>query len=509
MPTGHSRQWAKTEVRALIKTSVGLWLASAALSAAAESISPPSIPAETWPIRLAAERNSIVMGEPLELTLYLPPQEMVQDLAIEQFDAEIFAPYFHIARRSRGQDSQGVHWDLQLYPRQPGTATLDLPPPWTHDPLTVEVKTSSARIPEVRFKIQAPNGSGWVQERLEITLEACTNGYLLWQKPLLPKLPGVRFTWLRETQAERRTPAGRCSATRWTGAFSAAVPGTHHIDFGWIQASSFGQLLQWPTPTLTLEIRDIPQWLPAGLPHQAPRWRWLSPPQQVVAEQLSVWRAQLLADYPPALLQTLLQSQLAAAGFSDEPISLRAEPRPDGRTRFVIELYARPSPTRTPASPRLHLPWAARGSTQLRQVTVDWPPYTVTVPAAAPQTQPIDWLGWLYQALASITLGALAGFLLRPWWRIGHGIYRIARARDAQDLQNRLLQLARQRRITASSLGQLGHLCARDLPGLTAWALRFEACRFAPGNAGRIPLSRHKRALLQTPGWLRWLWRRN
>lgn len=340
-----------------------------------------------------------------------------------------------------------------------------------------------------------------LQQATAFTLEACTPSNVIWQKPLVPTSTGIRWDWLRESQVDINTPDGRCTATRWHGTLTPSLPGQLKFPGFLIKGVHFGTELSWPVSSLELLVEDEWLWIPSGISTESPTWKWIQAPKEITEGSMVFWRAELLGQYATETLRQLLQSQLLASGWSEEPVTLTHETLPDGKNRWIVDVFA--IANTTSAAPTLRLPWFNSNKKILQHVAIAWPPYQVLPKlVGAPETatplaqivthfvrQHSQQLTW-----AVLSTGILLGSLYAFRRRLNNMIWRLRWRTCATPLQ-----LQRQLFAYTQSLGHkscnLTHWCelmSQDYLSpdqtrlLQDWTTKFEAYRFrkpiAQGN---------------------------
>lgn len=448
-----------------------------AMAQATEQASSPAEPAPAAPARveLRVNRNAIDLGEPLELSVrQRSPAQPLAGLDLSGLQED-----FDIDAQSRGEADGLEQITLTLYPRRAGTATLRLPAAWPHAPQEVMVRPGGQTAPRVHVRLTAATDRWQVREAAEFTLEACTSGNLLWKRPELKMAEGLSVSWLRESQLDVQTPAGRCTATRWVGLLTPTAAGPHTLQLGWLAGTHFGRTLRWPIPALRLHAVSVPLWLPAGVATQAPRLRLERQPPHAEAGQLLEWRLRVVGGYTTDTLRELLLSQLDADGWGEEAPGITPVAREDAQGEWLVRLYARATQAGALRPPALQMPWFDLRAQRLHQVTFQLPEVTVE---ARPDPAQLSWQRfWQGQAWATVAMAALAALwlLLRtPLWRL-HWLLRLALSRDAGALARALMSSGRWRNRAYPSLPswQRDAPVVLPSPAIERWIADFSALR--------------------------------
>jgi len=470
---------------------LGLSLASAAA---------PARSAKARPAPYELDRETLALGEPLQLRLTRalasrePPLDSL-DLAPLQRD-------FEILERTVGRDSARETLTLMLYARHAGRIELPtLGRPGRAQRVTVTEGSDS--VPRVRWLLSLDPPEPLLRQPLTFTLEACDDGTLLWKRPSLPAVEGLLLRPLHETEIITTRDGQRCTAHRWHWALLPTATGALTLPLPVMEAGKFGRRLRFAPPALALRAQALPAWLPAQAAVGQPEFVAEPLPAQAVLEQPLAWRLRVQGAYSAAALQELLVAQLRAA---DARLGLHVyapliEPQASvaAAPQYRVTLYLLPRERATLALPALQLPWYDPASGQLRQQRLA----AARVEVVDPRRQ--RWLSAAIVAavvLAATALGAMA-WRLGAWrLRRGQASRRLSRAPSLEALCAELQAYGGQRgerpaptlRAWQQRMGQ-----RFETPGLAELVLALEQARFGgPASAVELPaLARQARRCLR------------
>ena len=394
----------------------------------------PSRPAAAAQPRAAGvhvDRESIGLGESVSVTVLRDSDPVPLDLSLLQ-------AHFEVRDVNRGEVDGFERWLLTLYPRSLGRFAL---PDWNlgGPPATVAVSDGSATAPRVRLRLFAES-SRPLHERQSalLTLEACSDGALQWQRPRLSAGEAGLLRPLGQTETQTEVQGLRCTATRWQWALLPTAAGSLRIRVPMLEASRFGEVLRLPGPQAELEVAAVPRWLPAEIP-VGPLAVELEPGANRAARVGEPWRLQLRvkADLPPDALRRLLQSKLAAAPhWLRYPIEITPAPGNGAVPAWRATLHATPQRAGTLAWPALDWSWFDPDARRLKASRSEARRVAVDDPARRHRLQAI---------------GVVAGAIVAAWvaiglwrrtawrWRRRRLVAAIRRARTPAELRDRLL----------------------------------------------------------------------
>jgi hypothetical protein len=319
------------------------------------------------------------------------------------------------------------------------------------------------------------------RQATRLTLEACDDGSLNWERPVLPTHEGFSLRPLGEQQLDVERDGVMCTAHHWHWALLPTAAGTVDLALPWLKAGKFGAQLRFPPPTATLDIHPLPAWLPAEVAIGRPAVVASPLPADWPLERPLAWHLEITGGYTAAGLKALLRLQLAPYpalnAYPPTVEVLAPEDRNSPLTRLAVTLYALPQATGDLALPDLTLSWYDPATGRLENLALSGPRIKIFTP--------------LHDTLlrwgVGLSIGALLG--LAAWrlkkalsWRLARrrGLQAIARTRSPVELARalRAFTLTSRARPTAS-LGLWQADMARQVhcPGLEGLVLEVEqAC---------------------------------
>jgi hypothetical protein len=381
------------------------------------------------------DRGRVGLGEALTITVIRPTA--APDTPGPTLDPAPLEAAFEVRELNRGVDDGRERWTLVAYPRTTGRFTL---PRWGQPGAApvVEVTDGGAGAPRVRLQLSADTLPLWQRRSVTLTLQACTDGALQWQRPVLPALDGALLRPLGESEADTRVDGLRCTATRWHWALLPTASGRLQIRPPTLQATRFGQVLRFPASPAAFDVAAVPGWLPAEvavgpLEVGAPAPTGATP---VVGEPWPL-RLQVRGDIGAGAVRQVVESQLRPyAAWSRYPVTVEPVPDLSATPQWKVTVHALPSRAGPLEWPALAWAWFDPVTQQLRPLRSA--PTRVTVD---------DPVRRRWSRAAGIVVGVLALALVGSWgwhrqaWRWRR--WRLARSlrdvRTAGELRDRLL----------------------------------------------------------------------
>ena len=425
-----------------------------------------------------ADRPTLALGEPLTLRI-----TRAVDAAGSPLGALDLSPLtrdFEIQGRTLGRDSQQEDLVLTLYPRRVGRIELPALGQPGRAPV-VTVTETSATMPRVRFRVSADPAEPLVRQATTLTLEACDDGSLLWQRPLLPTVEGLLLRPINETEIITQRDGQRCTAHRWHWALLPAAAGRMTLPLPMLEAGKFGTRLRIEPPPFELRALPLPPWLPAEAAVGTPEIVVEPLPAQAVIDRPIAWRLRVTGSYSATALQTLLALQIRPA---DKLAAMSAyAPRVEllaGMTvapQHLVTLYLLPRARGPWAVPDLQLPWYDPQTGQLRQARVPGGRIDVIDPVRQ------RWLAGLTAAAALAILSMTGAWLWRSQaWRLRRRQFlrKLKQVRSTDELTRRLLSFAMPLRESPS-------------PTLQTWRRRVDAQFLSTGLAELVETIERKR----------------
>lgn len=373
------------------------------------------------------DKCEVALGEAISLTLNTRPG------GLDHIDLAPLARNFELRGQSLNHDAHAESLSVTLYPLAVGRFELRLPGLPGRAP-TIRVDDQSNQIPKVRFRVELDPERPAARQPFRLTVEACDDGSLLWQRPGLSTTEGLYIRNLDDRQFDAVRDGEHCTANRWQWAVTPAAAGPFTLALPTLEAGKFGAQLRYPPPRVQFDIQAIPAWLPmaaavgrVAVQADAPPSRW--PLDRPLARHFTVAGA-----YSPSSLQKLLALQLAGRPAFDRYAPTVAPLPPDGDSalpRFDVTLYASPDAAGRLVFPDLTFPWFDPAGGRL---------FDAGLPAA--QVEIFDpqraWLlrfGFAVLIAFGLALLAIPGFRMLRWRRSRRlGLARIGAAQTPQQL---------------------------------------------------------------------------
>ena len=491
----------------LVCTGMGVNTASARTPAPLRSAPTSSTAPKPATATVHIDKPILALGEALTLTLTLTRALTAPGPALTSLDLAPLAPDFEVLGQTSGSDGLREDLTLTLYPRRLGRVELPRfgqPGP----PLVVTVIAGSAQVPQVHFKFGTDATALVMRHGTQLTLEACDDGDLQWQRPALPAGDGYALRELGETEIITTRDGQRCTAHRWHWAVLPTAPGVLRIALPTLKAAKFGTPLRYPAPLppFEAEVAALPSWLPAEVAvgpvsiDPAADALPASAGSGVVGQPLP-WRFTVRGDFSAPVLRELVHAQLAAhPQWTAYPASVQPVPGADVTPRFDVTLFGLPAVRGTIVQPELRLPWFDTATRTLQQTRLParWLP--VADPARDRTVRGL----WL--AGAAVATGVMALWLSRVLaWRVRR--WRFARAArqsvTPNDLHHAVLAFSLTQAPPAPTLGvwwtrMVSQCHSQGLPPLVDTLARLRYGR--PGGIDAVALSHAKSEVLN---WLR------
>lgn len=363
------------------------------------------------------EPGTVALGEPVALTITARADKL------ENLDLAPLAKDFELRDQSRGGDGSEASLSLTLYPLRTGRIVLPDFGLRLRAP-AVTVTNQSEIVPRVRLQAETDPAQYHVREPLRLSVEACDDGSLLWQRPKLAPLEGLFVRPLGEEQLEVERGGERCTAHRWHWALQPTAAGEIALPLPMLEANKFGKQLRFPPPQVKLNALPVPNWLPAEAAVGKPTITAAPLPAQWPIESPLAVRLEVRGGYGAEALKHLLRLQLAhLPHFSDYPPLVEELASDGGVPRHAVNLYALFRVRGEAQWPDLLLPWYDPASGQLRQTQIKGAKLEIVDPA---RQQLLAWLSGLGGLLAAM----LSAYLL---WR--SQAWRIRRHRAVAELK--------------------------------------------------------------------------
>ncbi|MDH5205726.1 MAG: hypothetical protein OEW36_08680 [Hylemonella sp.] len=364
--------------------------------------------------RYELSRTALALGEPLLLRL---TRELgAAGTPLDALDLQPLARDFEILEHTLGRDDRQEHLALTLYPRRLGRIQLPALGQPGRAPV-VTVSESSDTLAPVRLRVSVEPAEPLVRQPVALTLEACDDGTLRWQRPVLPAMEGLLLRPLHETEIITTRDGQRCTAHRWHWSLLPTAAGRTALQLPVLEAGKFGTRLRFAPPPFELKSAPLPGWLPPEAAVGEAVIEAEPLPAQAVRGQPLAWRLKVSGSYSSAALQSLLALQLRAAEGEAAltPYAPRVEPEPglELLPQHRVTLYLLPSERGSFTVPALQLPWFDPASGRLQHARLAG----ATIEVIDPVRQ--RWLIGLAAAASLLALLPLARWLWRRHaWRL-------------------------------------------------------------------------------------------
>lgn len=440
------------------------------------------------------DRPRIALGEALTLTLN------AKSGALESLDLTPLTADFEIHARTLTRSEREDSLALTLYPLRPGHLVLPRLG-LTGRPIAVDVAEQSDTAPRVRLRMETDPAAPFARQPARLTLEACDDGSLDWKRPVLPIREGFILRPLGEQQMTVERDGERCTAHRWHWSLLPTVAGALDPRPPMLEAGKFGQRLRFPPPEITLDVRPVPDWLPAEVAVGKPRIRAAPLPASWIVNRPLAWRMEIEGGYGVDSIKHLLALELAGhPGFSAYPPSVEMLPpeRADAAMpRLAVTLYVVPGQSGILSMPNLALPWFDPATGRLETLALPGPSLEIVNPFYTTLAR---------AGLSALAMGMLAMLSLRllraARWRLARQreLRRIAEAGDIAALTRAVRGFSLAPATPAAAT--LGAWRARQVPGpaLEALIARLESAAYGVRQADTNAL---KRETLRVLGQLR------
>jgi hypothetical protein len=433
------------------------------------------------------DRRELALGEPLSLSISGPAA------ALERLDTRPLSEQFLLQASTLSRSGGRAELSLTLYPRHTGRLTLpalDTPAGRTRS-LPLRVTKSSTDTPRVLLRVEIDPVRPLEREATRLTIEACDDGSLLWERPVLPTHEGLDLRPQGEQQLEVSRDGMACTAHRWHWALWPTAAGRRDLALPWLKAGKFGRQLRFPPPDASIDIRPLPAWLPAEVAIGRPEVHVASLPAAWPVERPLAWRLEIGGGYGVAAMKRLLRLQLAPhPALNAYPPTVEtqaAEDRNSPLTRLAVTLYLLPTQTGTLHVPDLRLPWFDPASGRMHSLRVPGSEMAVFSPMLASLQR------W-GMGLAVSALLALAGWRLQRAmvWRLARrrGLNTITRANTPAELASAMRGFSLHPRARpAATLGQWRAAMAREAycDGLDELIRDVEQVCYGTGPAPEAP----------------------
>lgn len=423
-------------VRRMVKLHVALVFA-AAIS--------PAVAAPAY----RAEPGRVALGEPIVLTITARPDK------IEALDLAPLQKAFEIRDRSQGGDGRESTLSLTLYPLHTGRIVLPGLGLGMRAPV-ITVNEESDRVPKIRFLVETAPDPLHVREAVRLTIEACDDGSLIWQRPQLPTQETLVLRPLKEEQVEVERDGQRCTAHRWHWALQAMAAGEALLPLPMLQAGKFGAQLRFPPPRIGLNVLPVPNWLPSAAAVGRPEISAAPLPAAWPVNRPLAWRVEVRGAYSIEALQNLLRLQLAGPQFSHYPPAIEVLADDSGVPRYALNIHAVFGERGKVVFTDLLLPWYDPASGRLQQASLKGTRMTIVDPA---RQRMFLGLGGAAGVLLAGVLGYLGWGALAWRLRRRRALAELKRAADLASLVRRLCAFSLQ--LNAAPAATLGEWLQR------------------------------------------------
>ncbi|MBI5330461.1 MAG: BatD family protein [Betaproteobacteria bacterium] len=378
-----------------------------------------AFPAHAASYRL--EPSRIALGEPVTLTLQAAPEKLAAlDLAPLRRD-------FELRGQTMNQNGRTASLALTLYPLRTGPLALPalgLP----GRPPSVKVEEQSSDTPRVRLSLTTDPAEPLVRQPVRLTLEACDDGSLTWQRPVFPTREGQHLRALNEQQADVERAGERCTAHRWHWALIPTAAGALPLQPPMLEAGKLGRPLRFPPPLAVVNVRPAPAWLSPEAAVGPVQVQAESLPETWPLDRPLAWRLEVAGGYGAEALKSLLALQLASHPvWLKYPPEVHPLPGDAAAPRYAVTLTLRADAAGAVTLPALRLPWFDPAGGRLQAVELPARAVRIINPLHAQ-------LAWGAGGLAALALLALAGRRLARAlrWRAARrrGLARIEAAQD-------------------------------------------------------------------------------
>lgn len=418
------------------------------------------------------EPASVALGEPVALNITARA-----DL-LEALDLAPLEKDFEVRDRSQGGDGKEASLSLTLYPLRTGRIALPNFGLGMRAP-TITVAEQSDTVPRVRFLVETVPGQYHVREPVRLTVEACDDGSLMWQRPQLATQEGLFLRALNEEQLEVERDGERCTAHRWHWSVLPTAAGETRLPLPMLEANKFGQRLRFPPPQVGLNALPVPNWLPLDAAVGRPEITATSLPAEWPVDRPLSWRVEVSGAYSAEALKNLLRLQLAnLPQFSDYPPVVEELPGDSGVPRHAVKLYAVFRERGKTQLPDLVLPWYDAASGRLQQAQLKGASVAIVDPA---RQRLFAWLQGLAGLSAALALGYSLWRLLAWRLRRHRALAELKRVTNTSALARQLCAFSlRGKTLPAATLGEwwLRMQQETETQGLTELVAAVEAARY-------------------------------
>lgn len=392
------------------------------------------------------EPANVAMGEPVTLTLTSRPG------TLDKLDLAPVAANFEILGRTLGGDAREESLVLTLYPLRTGRFVLpDLGLPGRAPMVTVTEQSET--MPKVRFRVETAPETYHVRQSLRLTIEACDDGSLLWQRPQPTASEGLFMRPLNEEQLEVERDGERCTAHRWHWSVLPTVAGATVLPLPMLEANKFGRRLRFPPPQASLQALSLPGWLPSEAAIGRPEISAAPLPAQWPVNRPLLWRIEINGSYSAEALKNILRLQFAnLPQFSSYPPSVEELGSEGGMPRYAVSVYAQFRERGDAILPDLALPWYDPAAEKLQQLRLPGSRVQVVDPA---RQRLIAWLSGLGALVAVFAFSYLLWRTLGWRLRRQRALAGLKRVADVDGLARRLCAFSLRRGSSpAATLGE-------------------------------------------------------
>ncbi len=419
-----------------------------------------------------AEPASVALGEPVALNI-IARADLLEALDLASLEKD-----FEVRDRTQGSDGKEASLSLTLYPLRTGRIVLPGLGLSMRAP-TVTVAEQSETVPKVRFLVETMPGQYHVREPMRLTIEACDDGSLMWQRPQLATQEGLFMRPLNQEQVEVERAGERCTAHRWHWSVLPTAAGETPLPLPMLEANKFGQRLRFPPPRVRLSALPVPNWLPLDAAIGRPEIAAAPLPAEWPLDRPLGWRVEISGGYSASALSNLLRLQFAhLPQFSGYQPAVEELAGDSGVPRYAVTIYAVFNERGETQLPDLVLPWYDPAGGLLQQAKLNG----VNLKIVDPARQRL--LAWLLGLLGSMAVLVLGYLVWRPLdWRLRRyrALAELKRVTDVSALARQLCAFSlRRKALPVATLGEWRQRMTREMeaPGLAELVTAVEAARF-------------------------------
>ncbi|WP_124704864.1 BatD family protein [Sulfuriferula multivorans] len=218
------------------------------------------------------DKSEITLGEPVTVTLSTElARASLDELKLNALQAD-----FDIYRRSSDTQTQTIHgrqvtsqtMTLVLYPLHSGRILFPALrfAGASSRPLVLEVRSSSADVPHVWFKLTLHPERLVTRQTARLVLDIYDDGSLQWSPLWLPPPAAVHVRELASSQHEEMLNGVPVTVHRRAWAIMPLRAGSSVVNLPMLEALKFGNRLRYALPSLQFDTRPAPAYLPVFVP---------------------------------------------------------------------------------------------------------------------------------------------------------------------------------------------------------------------------------------------------